>query len=239
MSENKNESYFRKLIKGRINLVTTFWVWFVFLTIAINIFVDNNFKQIDYHRTTNDQAISIIIYLLIFIYSIFIFIAIQRSANNYQGNKIWVFSSKVIITINLFFSLFSAYDLLKISMFDDYAIKSEINSFKNNLPLKVNAFSELTDIGIKDKNIYYTYKLDSMDKDNSDTYNLSKFKEQVQNSLCEEENTLKLLKKDYILNYTYIDKNEKELIGVITNKLSCGKSIYDLDILKEILKNQS
>jgi len=181
----------------------------------------------------------VIIYFFTFIYSILIFIAIHRSANNYIGNKIWPFLSKVIITINLFYSLFSAYDLLKVLIFEDYAIKSEINSFKNKLPLKVNAFSQLTDIGIEDKNIYYTYKLEKMDKTTSNSYNLNKFKAQVQDSLCEEGTTLKLLKKDYILNYTYIDKNERKLIDIITNKSNCGKSIYDLEILKEILKNQS
>jgi hypothetical protein len=239
MSETNNESYFRKLIKGQVKLVTTFWVWFVLITLAINIFVDNNFKNIDYHRTQNEQIFSIIIYFLIFIYSILIFIAIQRSANTYLGNKLWPFLAKVIISVNLFYSLFSAYDLLRILVFDDYAIKSEIKNFKKNLPLKVNAFSELMDIGIKEKNIYYTYKLESIDRKINDTYNLNKLKSQVQDSLCEEKNTLKLLKKDYILNYKYIDKNEEKLIDIITNKSSCGKSIYDLDILKEILENQS
>lgn len=238
MLENKKESYFRKLIKGQINLVITFWIWFVFISLAINIFIDNSFSQIDYHRTTNEQTFSIVIYLLTFIYSILIFIAIQRSAEKYVGNKIWPFLSKVIITVNLFFSLFSAYDLLRISIFEDYAIKSEIDSFKDTLPIKVNSFSQLIDIGIEDKKIYYTYKLEKMDKDEDDSYNLKRFKTQVQDSLCEEENTLKLLKKDYILNYTYIDKNEKNLVEILTDKSSCGKNIYDLDILREILSTQ-
>ena len=238
MLENKNESYFKKLIKGQINLVISFWIWFVFVTLTINIFIDNNFNQIDYQRTTNEQTASIIIYFFTFIYSIFIFIAIYRSANNYLGNNIWPFLSKVIITVNLFFSLYSAYDLLRVTIFDNYAIESEINSFKNKLPIKVNSFSQLTDIGIEKKNIYYTYKLDRMDRSSNNSYNLNKFKSQVQDSLCEEDNTLKLLKKDYILNYTYVDKNEEKLIKITTDKLSCGKSIYDLDILKEILENQ-
>ncbi|MAC83633.1 MAG: hypothetical protein CL624_05815 [Arcobacter sp.] len=236
MSENKNPSYLKRLIKGNITLSITFWVWFVFVTLGINIFIDNSFNQVNYHQNSEDQIFSIIVYLLTFIYSILIFIAIYRSADNYKGNKLWSFLAKVIITINLFFSLFSAYDLLKVSLFEDYAIKSEINSFKDSLPLKVNSFSELIDIGINEKNIYYTYKLDRMDKKSSDNYNLKKFKSQVQDSLCEEDNTLKLLKKDYILNYTYIDKNEEKLINIITNKLSCGDGIYDLDIIKELIR---
>ncbi len=236
MSENKNQSYFKRLLEGQINLNITFWIWFVFITLAINIFIDNSFSQVNYHQNANELKFSIIIYLLTFIYSILIFIAIYKSADNYTGNKIWPFLSKVIISINLFFSLLGAYEILKVTFFEDYAIKSEINSFKESLPLKVNSFSHLTDIGIEDKNIYYTYKLDKMDKTSANDYNLKKFKSQIQDSLCEEENTLKLLKKDYILNYTYLDKNKKKLIDIETNKLSCGKGIYDLDILKELIR---
>lgn len=236
MLEKKNPSYLKELIKGQLNLNITFWIWFVFISLAINIFIDNSFNQTNYHQSTNELIISIIIYLLIFIYSILIFIAVYRSADNYIGNKLWPFLAKVIISINLFFSLFSAYDLLRVTIFEDYAIKSEINNFKDSLPFKVNSYSHLTDIGIDEKNIYYTYKLDNMDITSTDNYNLKKFGLQIQDSLCEEENTLELLKKDYILNYTYIDKNEKKLIDIETNKINCGKGIYDLDILKELIK---
>ena len=236
MLENKKTSYFKRLMKGQINLNITFWIWFVFISLLVNIFIDNSFNQINYHQSNDRLILSIIIYLLTFIYSILIFIAVFRSADNYTGNKLWPFLSKVIVSINLFFSLFSAYDLLRVTIFEDYAIKSEINSFKNSLPLKVNSYSHLTDIGIEEKNIFYTYKLNNMDINSANNYNLKKFESQIQDSLCEEENTLKLLKKDYVLNYTYIDKNEEKVIDIETNKLSCGEGIYDLDILKELIR---
>ena len=236
MLEKKNPSYLNKLLKGQVNLNITFWIWFVFITLTINLFIDSNFEQNNYHQNNREIVFSVILYLVDFIYSILIFIAVYRSANNYTGNKLWSFLSKVTISINLFFSLFSAYDLLRITIFEDYAIKSEINNFKDNLPLKVNSYSHLIDIGIKDKNIFYTYKLDNMDITSAQNYNFRKFKSQVQNSLCEEDNTLKLLKKDYILNYSYIDKNEGKVIDVKTEKTNCGKGIYDLDILKELIR---
>lgn len=236
MLEKKTPSYFKRLLKGQINLNITFWVWFVFVTLATYIFIDNSFIQTDYHQDNSAVLFSFIIYLLTFIYSILIFIAVYKSAQNYIGNKLWSFLAKVIISINLFFSLFSAYDLLKVTIFEDYAIKSEINSFKNNLPLKVNSFSHLIDINIDEKNIYYTYRLDNMDISSAQNYNLKKFRSQVQDSLCEEENTVRLLKKDYILNYTYIDKNAEKLIDIETKKTNCGKGIYDLDILKELIR---
>ncbi|MAD43119.1 MAG: hypothetical protein CL623_12110 [Arcobacter sp.] len=236
MLESKNPSYLKKLLKGQITLIITFWVWFFFITLVINIFIDNSFEQSNYHQSNSEIVLSVIIYLLIFVYTILIFIAVYRSADNYIGNKLWPFLSKVIISINLFFSLFSAYDLLRVTIFEDYAIKSEINSFKDSLPLKINSYSHLTNIGIEEKNIYYTYRLDNMDITASKDYNFKKFKSQVQDSLCEEDNTLKLLKKDYILNYTYVDKNEEKVIDIETKKTNCGKGIYDLDILKELIR---
>ena len=236
MLENKNESYFRKLLKGELSLSITFWLWFVLLTLLINIFIDNSFNNIDNYGTSNNKLFDFSIYLLTFFYSILIFVAVQKSASNYKGNKLWSFLAKVLISINLFFSLFQAYDLLRTYIFDDYAIASEIKSFKNSLPLKVDSYSYLVDIDIKDKNIYYVYQLENIDFHSK--YNLNKFKTQVQESLCEDENTLILLKKDYILDYKYIDDKENELTKIITNKDSCGKNIYDLDILREILKNE-
>jgi hypothetical protein len=236
MLENKKSSYLKKLIRGEINLNITFWIWFVFVSLVINFFIDNSFNESNYHQSNNELIFNVITYLLIFMYSILIFIAVYRSADKYIGNKLWPFLAKVIISINLFFSLFSAYDLLRVTIFEDYAIRSEIINFKNSLPLKVNSYSHLTDIAIEDKKIFYTYRLDNMDINSKENYNLNKFKSQVQDSLCEEDNTLKLLKKDYILNYTYIDKNEEKLIDIKTNKLSCGQSIYDLDILRELIR---
>ncbi|WP_121626841.1 hypothetical protein [Poseidonibacter antarcticus] len=237
MIENKNEDrpYLKKLLKGDISLSITFWLWFIFLTLLINIFIDNTFLKISFKKTIGDEIFSISIYLLTLLYSILIFIAVQKSASKYIGNKLWPFLAKVIISINLFFSLFSTYDLFKVYFFEDYAIKNEINNLKDNLPLKVDSFSYLIDINIEDKNIYYIYQLESIINSN---YNLNKFKSQVQDSLCENENTLRLLKRNYILDYTYIDKDENKLTEIITNKSNCGKSIYDLDILKEILKNE-
>lgn len=231
------ESYLKKLIKGKISLSITFWLWFVFISLMINFFIDNSFNEVEFHRNNSEMFFSITIYFLTFIYSIFIFIAVQKSALNYIGNKLWSFLARVIITINLFFSLFQAYDLLRVYFFEDYAIKSEINNFKKSLPLKVDSFSYLINIDIKEKNIYYTYLLDNIEANSK--LNINKFKSQVQNSLCEDENTLKLLKKDYVLDYTYVDKNEEKFTNIITNKLSCGKSIYDLEILREILRNEN
>ena len=238
MSQNSNGSYFRKLVKGNLPLSITYWIWFVFVTILIRYFINTDFTQINPHRTNFEEMVSLLIYFFTIIYSIFIFVAVLKSAHNYIGSKVWSFLAKVIVTMNLFFSLISSYELLKIYFFEDYAIKTEIENFKKSLPLKVDSFVNLIDVAKNEKNIFYTYQLSNLDIKKEKNYNFNKFKSNIQSSLCEEPNSLKLLKKDYVLNYTYIDKNENEIINLETKKESCGKSIYDLDILKEILRQE-
>jgi hypothetical protein len=239
MSQTPDGSYFIKLLRGNLSLSITYWIWFVFVTILIRYFIDINFEQINPHRTKFDEIISLVVYFLTIIYSLFIFVAVQRSARNYNGSKIWSFLAKVLVTVSLFFSIVSAYELIKLYLIEDFAIKTEIENFKKTLPLKVDSFVSLIDVAKNDKNIFYTYELSNLDLKKEVTYNFKKFKNNIQDSLCEESNSLKLLKKDYILNYTYIDKNKTEVIQVETTKESCGKNIYDLDILKEILRQES
>ena len=127
-------------------------------------------------------------------------------------------------------------EVSKFYFFEDYALEKEIESFKDNLPIQIDMNSTLVDIYKKDKNIYYKYQLQEVYLEDKNLKN--KFKKQIQDSLCEDKSTLDLLKKDYILNYEYINEKEEKVIIIQTNKENCGKSIYDLEILNEVLEKQ-
>ena len=234
MSKNKNESYFRKLIKGDLPLSITFWIWFVFLTIVTSIFIEINFAEVQYDKSELDKRADLLFYILTLIYTVFIFVAVIRSANKYKGSKIFSFFAKLTVTLNLMLSLYTAIDISKVYFFEDYAITTEINLFKKELPIMVNSYTQLENIEKKDKSIFYTYKLLREDIKKDKNLRLYRFKKDVQNSLCDDDNTLRLLKKDYILDYKYIDMNNEKVVHVITNKTSCGPGIYDLEILESL-----
>lgn len=233
-----NESYFRKLIKGDISLSITFWIWFVFVNLVLNVLFSFDYSEYHTQATYSDKVFDFLLYSLRLIYTIFIFIAVIRSANKYLGSKIWSFLAKVMITINLMFSLFTLNDLVRIYFMEDYIIKSEIEKLKEQLPIKVDSYTQLQDIDIIEKNISYTYQLQSLNIQKNVMPKTHRFKRRIQESICEDENYVKLLKKDYVLNYTYLDMNGKKFLNVKTDVTACGKSVYDLDILKEVLKAQ-
>lgn len=226
-------TYFKKLIKGEISFLISFWVWFIGVSIVIEYLFETDLTNLNYENS--DNYFNFFINLLILIYSILIFIVIFRSAQNYKGSKAWKIIAKIMVTINLLFSINVTIDDVKYYFFQDYLIGLEIEKFKEELPLKVDYSSELIDIKKDEKIISYFYKFYNITKED---LNKIKFEKQVQESLCEDETSLHLLKKDYVLNYIYLNENKEEIFKVVTNKISCGKSIYDLDILKEILKQQ-
>lgn len=230
---NEMKIYFKKLLKGEISLFIVFWFWFVFVSFFIEVFFQIESLSNTFYETNYSQ---LFLYLIILIYSILIFVFVFKSAINYKGSKLWSFLAKVIITINLFISLSYSADIVKFYFLEDYAIEKEISDFKKNLPMQVDSVSILIDIYKRNKTIFYNYQLFNVSLNEENDKN--RFKRQIQNSLCEDEISLSLLKRDYILDYEYINEKEEKVINIQTEKNDCGRSIYDLEILNDILEKQ-
>lgn len=233
MSINKN--YFYKLLSGKTSLLVVFWFWFIFISFLIEVFFETIFMQTKYVQN-KESYVEFFLYVILLVYAIAIFLIIFRTANNYKGSRFWSFSSKALVTINLLFSINFFIEVSKFYFFEDYALEKEIESFKDNLPIQIDMNSTLVDIYKKDKNIYYKYQLQEVYLEDKNLKN--KFKKQIQDSLCEDKSTLDLLKKDYILNYQYIGENQEEIVDIKTDKKICGNSIYDLEILSDVLEKQ-
>lgn len=237
----KLNEFFRKLFKGEIALNIVFWIYFVLITFVLNSYIELDLENTHYQLTFNKQEtlLNLFLFSILFLYTIFIFIAVIRSANKYTGSKVFSFFAKVLVTLNLIITLITSLELIKVYLLEDYFIESQIELYKEQVPIKVNSYTNLKAINKVENKIKYTYQIVNKRFSHIASLNLKNFKEDVQNSLCEDETTLDLLKKNYVLEYDYLDDKNDELIKIVTTKESCGPSIYDLDMLKAILNNQN
>lgn len=235
MTINENKNYFYRLLKGESSFAIVFWFWFVFISFLIELFFETIFMDSIYTQNRENYT-EFFLYLILTIYSFTIFLIVFRTANKYIGKKIWSFLAKVLVSINLFFSINFFIEVTKFYFYEDYNLEKEITSFKESLPMQIDMNSTLIDIYKEKKNIHYKYQLFEVYLENDILKN--KFRKQIQNSLCEDSNTLDLLKKDYILDYKYVNEKEEEIINIKTDKKACGDSIYDLEILNNVLKKQ-
>jgi hypothetical protein len=230
---NEMKKYFKRLLKGEVPLYIAFWFWFIFVSFLIEVFFQiETSAEFLYEK----NYFQLFLYLIILIYSVSIFTIIFKSGNRYEGSKIWSFLAKTTVTINLFFTLSYFVDIVKFYFVEDYAIEKEIESFKSSLPMQVDSVSVLVDIYKKNKTIYYNYQLFNITLNEDRDKN--RFRKQIQNSLCEDDTSLILLKKDYILDYEYVNEQEEKIINIQTKKEHCGKAIYDLEILNKVLQKQ-
>lgn len=179
--------------------------------------------------------IDFILNTLYFIFSTLFFVVVFISLKDYKGKKTWSLLAKILVTINLIYSTNNFLNDMKYYFFEDYFLSLQLEEFKENLPLQVDFNTYLFDITKNEKEINYFYKIEDSKELLS---NKAKFEKRVSNSLCEDENSIDLLKKDYILNYQYYDKYNNLLFEIKTIKDYCGESIYDLDLLKIIMKQQ-
>jgi hypothetical protein len=229
-----NKNYFSELIEGKISLVIVFWFWFVFVSIFIEVFFEITFMEHNY--INNKNYTELFLYLLILIYSIFIFLIIFRTSNNYKGSKLWSFLSKLLVSLNLLSTISFFIEINKFYFFEDYEIEKEIEIFREKLPIEVNMNSTLIDIYKIDKSIHYKYQLNKVYLEDENLK--KKFKKEIQDSLCEDQSSLDLLKKEYILNYQYLNEKKENILEITTDKKICGESINDLEILKDVLKKE-
>jgi len=235
MTTTDTKNYFYKLLNGKTSLWVVFWFWFIFISFLIEVFFETIFMDSIYAQN-RDSYVELIIYIIITAYAIGIFLTVFRTANKYKGFKLWSFLAKVLVTINLFFSINFFIEVSKFYFYDDYNLVKEIESYKEQLPIQVDMNTALVDIYKDEHIIHYKYQLNEVHLEDENLKN--KFKKQIQDSLCEDQNSLDLLKRDYTLDYIYMDEKDKEIMNIKTDKKVCGNSIYDLDILNDVLKKQ-
>lgn len=177
----KSAYYLKQLLNGQISLVIVFWIWFILFSFLIEVFLQSN------------SIINIYIDTLFLFYCLFLFYIIFKSANKYKGAKIWSFLAKTIISIYLFFSILIFIDFYKYYFLEDYYLNKDIEIFRESLPMQVDLNSSLIDIYKNNKTIFYKYNLIGFDFSSQKDKNI--LKKQVQESICDDENTLGLLEK--------------------------------------------
>ena len=223
-----------------LSFKTVFWFLFVFVVLIFNYLINLDFIRYSVKLESFNITQNLILLIAYIIYSILIFVLIIKAANRKKISKFFSFFAKLLVTLNLIYVLILAFNVTKSYLLEDFFISMQIENLNETLPIKVNSFSSLKSLKKHKNTIHYKYELEGdnhiFDKLNLNTDN---FKDQIKDSLCETTNTKELLKKDYILIYEYITKSNKSIIKVKANKSDCSANLYDLEILKVILNQQT
>lgn len=205
-----------KFIRGRYNLVVTFWIFGAFAAVvyhALSIVIFNNlFKFSEYEHFQLGYSI---FFALPFVYFPIVIVAIWNSASRYLGAKIWAQLAKgmmILWAIALLYYAGSSF----LSEYSNKITSAELIEWSTllnkSLPQKTEPNVQLNKTSFHKNQFTYQYQILNQVRSqlHLKTFVIG-FKPALKKQVCEYEFTRKLLNNRFLIAYEYRDKNGEEI----------------------------
>jgi len=226
MNEIQNGSLIARLWRGNVSLFKTYWGFGVLggilLNIAYFLFVENNYMRIASLRY--GEYIFYAISILAVLYSIFILIAIWRSAGKYTGRRLWSILARIAVILGFIQVAGAIAKTVNTLNVDTIAgIREQLATANRSLPIMVDEITRLDRLDLVGRKITYSYTL--LGKSRSD-FNLEEFSASINSSIragqCEDDTTKQFLNEVDQVSYVYRDKDGMPLARVDITKADCA-----------------
>jgi hypothetical protein len=221
----ENKSHFVvTLFRGDVSLPITYWVFGILIgNVAFQIIlkvIEFNYIKI---ATSKLGAWAVLgFYLLAIGYSVFMLIAIWRSAGKYQGKAVWSSLARVAVVLGTFAFVGNLIIGLQQGSDTDLAVSEEIQMINKSLPSMIDNDTRLDHVSIQDRDVYYNFTLVNWSADKLD---ISRFRSvmtpKLKTAHCANEETRTLLNEGRKLVYMYRDKASKPVAQIVVEKSDC------------------
>ena len=94
-------NYLKKFWDGDVPLVISYWIIGVILNVIVSFSIGFILTFVLLTLGTSDTTINILLNLFIIAWIIFLTVGIWRSADKYQGKKIWSHLTKLVLVIGI------------------------------------------------------------------------------------------------------------------------------------------
>ena len=157
----KKVGFITRLFRGDVSLPVSYWTFGVLIgNVAFQIIL--KIIELNYIGIISTQVGTWSVmgfYWLAIGYSIFMLIAIWRSAGKYQGRVIWAGLARVVVVVGTLVLISNFIIGLQQGSDTDLVLKEEIKMINNSLPSMIDSDTRLDHVSIQDKNVYYNYTL--------------------------------------------------------------------------------
>lgn len=220
----KKTGFIARLFRGEVSLPITYWVFGVLIgNVAFPIIlkiIEFNFLEI---TSSHVGTWSVLGFSSVAIgYSIFMLIAIWRSASKYQGRAIWAGLARVAVVLGTLALIVNFIIGLQQGSDTDLALSEEIKKINKSLPSMIDSDTRLDHVSLQDKDIYYNYTLVNWFAADLDVTSFtSVMTPNLKTAQCANEETRPLLNEGRKLVYMYLDKLSKPIVKIVVEKSDC------------------
>lgn len=219
----KKAGFIARLFRGEVSLPITYWVFGVLIgnvCTLISLTIIGSYEDIASYQIGAWVVMGF--YWVVVAYIIFIYIAIWRSAGNYQGMAIWAGLARVVVVLSALVLIANFIVWFQQGSDKDLALNEEIKMFNLSLPSMADDDTRLDHVSIQDKDIYYNYTLVNMLAADLD---LTRFTllmtPNLKTAQCANEEARPLLNEGRKLVYMYRDKSSKAVAKIVVEKSDC------------------
>lgn len=162
---------FKKLWKGEYPLWVTFWIFGVLVNILfrVSFYYIENSNYIAFLKNFGIYSIYLLFFIVI-LYSVFIWITIWRSSNNYKGSQYLAAAAKLTVILGALNTLFN-YNTGLLNTFlsnKEPSINDQLKEtsllLNKSLPIKVDASTELYKVSSGKNQLIYYYRLNALNE---------------------------------------------------------------------------
>lgn len=220
----KKAGFIARLFRGDVSLPITYWVFGVLIgSVAFQIIlkiIEFNYLEI---TTSQTGAWSVMAFYWVAIgYSIFMLIAIWRSAGKHQGREIWAGLARAVVVLGTLALIVNFIVGLKQGSDTDLALSEEIKMINKSLPSMIDNDTRLDHVSIQDKDVHYNYTLVNwLAADLDVTRFTSVMTPKLKTVMCANEETRPLLNEGRKLVYMYRDKSSRPVAKIVVEKSDC------------------
>lgn len=215
----------KKLWKGDIRLVVTFWIYFVLVAFIYNVIAASFFDA--FNNSYSYWTIFLLLLAFYYIYFPFIFVAVWRSADKYKKSKILANVAQIIIAINVIVYLTIGIGIIRQMFFNHPSVNEfaevSVSTANEKLPRMLDSETELLSTSFRDNIFSYNYKLVNRD---ASTFDFGSIKNQLQKRLlqsaCNTKEFKYFFKHGISVAFAYEDKKEVSLDRIVISPSDCG-----------------
>lgn len=223
---------FKKLWKGEYPLWVTFWIFGVLINVLFRVsfyYIEANY--IAFLKNFGIYSIYLLFFIAI-VYSVFIWIAIWRSANNYKGSQFLAAAAKLTVILGALNMLFNYNTGLLNTLLSNKepSINDQLKEtsllLNKSLPIKVDASTELYKISSGKNQLIYYYRLNALNEQQKEHIknNWAKIQSNLRNSIiakgCNNQDIKYFITQDVELIY-YYELEGHELGNIRLTKSDC------------------
>ena len=214
------------LLKGRVSLVNTFWVFGIIPLVIYKILgLVIEHYYLDLMMLSKGKWLIYLYVLFPFIYFPFTYFAIWKSANNYTKKKVWANLAKIVVVIGFALLLINGLQILNELSNNKTSLKNlheEIYIINKSLPFKIDSEIELTKVSFNQNLITYNYRLFNQNLSKIDREKFSAtMREKLREVVCTSEELKPYLSNGISISYNYIDQNNKDIDSITVNPSDC------------------